>query len=45
MTYIEIQAMMPNVDWDRVAIIYAVLDCIKHKDYNIILEVDNGCNN
>ena len=45
MTYIEIQAMMPNVDWDRVAMNYAVLDCIVNKDYNIILEVDNGCIN
>ena len=45
MTYIEIQAMMPNVNWDRVAMNYAVLDCIKHKEYNIILEVDDGYNN
>ena len=39
MTYIEIQAMMPNVNWDRVAMNYAVLDCIKHKEYNIIFSL------
>ena len=38
MTYIEIQDIMPNVDWDKVAINYAISDCIKHKDYTIILE-------
>ena len=39
MIYIEIQALMPDIDWDRVAINYAILDCIADNYYNIILEV------
>ena len=39
MNWIQIQALMPNVDWDRVAINYAILDCITDNYYNVILEV------
>ena len=37
MSYIEIQAMMQGINWDKVAENYAISDM--SKEYKIILEV------
>ena len=37
MNWIQIQTLMPDVDWDRVAITFAINDMNSH--YDMVLEV------